>query len=96
MTELDGASCDVASGSGEASTMNALASMVQSAVLEMKAMNRRIDQLSQAVAFEDKDLHYEEGELEHGDADRESIVSLDTKVNELTTAREAGNNQRAL
>ena len=91
MTELDGASCDVASGSGEAPTMNALASMVQSAVLEMKAMNRRIDQLSEAVNLEDEDLDNDYGELEHGDADKESIVSLDTKVNELTKAREAGN-----
>lgn len=79
MTELEGASCNVASESGEAPTMNALASMVQSAVLEMKAMNRRIDQLSEAVNLEDEDLDHEEGELEHGDADRESIVSLDTK-----------------
>ena len=91
MTELDGASCDVASGSGEAPTMNALASMVQSAVLEMKAMNRRIDQLSEAVNLEDEDLDDDDGELEHADADKESIVSLDTKVNELTKAREAGN-----
>ena len=65
--------------------------MVQFVVQEMKAMNRRMDQLSELVNLEDEDLDYEEGELEHGDADRESIVSLDTKVNELTKAREAGN-----
>lgn len=91
MTELEGASHDVPNESGETPTMNALASMVQSVVQEMKAMNRRMDQLSEPV--EDEDLDYEEGELEHGDADRESIVSLDTKVNELTKAREAGNNK---
>ena len=67
--------------------------MVQSVVQEMKAMNRRMDQLSELVNLEDEDLDYEEGELEHGDADRESIVSLDTKVSELTKAREAGNNK---
>ena len=83
MTELEGASRDA--------NVNALASMVQSVVQEIKAMNRRMDQLSEPVNLEDEDLDYEEGELEHGDADRESIVSLDTKVNELTKAREAGN-----
>ena len=42
-------------------------------------------------------LDYEEGELEHGDADRESIVSLNTKVSELTKpARRETTNQRAL
>ena len=91
MTELEGPSRDVSSESGETPTMNTLASMIQSAVQEMKAMNSRIDQLSEAVNFADKDLDYEEGELEHGDDDRESIVSLDTKVNELTKAREVGN-----
>ena len=65
--------------------------MVQFVVQEMKAMNRRMDQLSELVNLEDEDLDYEEGELEHGDTDRESIVSLDTKANELTKAREAGN-----
>ena len=95
MTELEGASRDVPNESSETPTVNALASMVQSVVQEMKAMNRRMDQLSKPVNLEDEDLHQraneEEGELEHGDADRESIVSLDTKVNELTKAREAGN-----
>ena len=95
MTELEGASRDVPNDSGETPTMNALASMVQSVVQEMKAMNRRMDQLSKPVNLEDEDLHQraneEEGELEHGDADRESIVSLETKVNELYKAREAGN-----
>ena len=91
MTELEGASRDVPNESSETPTVNALASMVQSVVQEMKAMNRRMDQLSEPVNLEDEDLDYEEGELEHGDADRESIVSLDTKVNELTKAREAGN-----
>ena len=84
MTELEGASRDVPNESGETPTMNALASMVQSVVQEMKAMNRRMDQLSEPVNLEDEDLDYEEGELEHVDADRESIVSLDTKVSELT------------
>ena len=93
MTELEGASRDVPNESGETPTMNALASMVQSVVQEMKAMNRRMDQLSEPVNLEDEDLDYEEGELEHGDADRESIVSLDTKVSELTKARESGNNK---
>ena len=79
MTELEGASRDVPNESGETPTMNALASMVQSVVQEMKAMNRRMDQLSRPVNLED------------GDADRESIVSLETKVNELTKAREVGN-----
>ena len=95
MTELEGASRDVPNDSGETPTMNALASMVQSVVQEMKAMNRRMDQLSKPVNLEDEDLdqraNEEEGELEHGDADRESIVSLETKVNELYKAREAGN-----
>ena len=93
MTELEGASRDVSNESGETPTMNALASMVQSVVQEMKAMNRRMDQLSEPVNLEDEDLDCEEGELEHGDADRESIVSLDTKVSELTKACEAGNNK---
>ena len=93
MTELEGASRDVSNESGETPTMNALASMVQSVVQEMKAMNRRMDQLSEPVNLEDEDLDYEEGELEHRDADRESTVSLDTKVSELTKAREAGNNK---
>ena len=44
-------------------------------------------QLSEPVHLEDKDLDYEEGELEYGDAERESIVSLDTMVDELTKAR---------
>ena len=95
MTELEGASRDVSNESGETPTMNALASMVQSVVQEMKAMNRRMDQLSKPVNLEDEDLdqraNEEEGELKHGDADRESIVSLETKVNEFTKAREAGN-----
>ena len=86
MTELEGAS-------RETPTMYAFASMVQSVVQEMKAMNRRMDQLSEPVNLEDEDLDYEEGELEHGDADRESVVSLDTKVSEWTKACEAGNNK---
>ena len=93
MTELEGASRDVPNESSETPTTNALASMVQSVVQEMKAMNRRMDQLSEPVNLEDEDLDYEEGELEHGDADRESIVSLVTKVSELTKAREVGNNK---
>lgn len=48
-------------------------------------------QLSEPVHLEDKDLDYEEGELEYGDAERESIVSLDTMVDALTKARKAGN-----
>ena len=64
MTELEGASRDVPNESGESPTMNALASMVQSVVQEMKAMNRRMDQLSEPVNPEDEDLDYEEGELE--------------------------------
>ena len=35
--------------------MNALATMVHSAVVEMKAMNRPIDQLSEDVNLEDED-----------------------------------------
>jgi len=50
-----------------------------------------MDQLSKPVNPEDEEIDYEEGELEHGDADRESIVSLDTKVNELTKACKEGN-----
>ena len=57
MTELEGASRDVSNESGETPTMNALASMVQSVVQEMKAMNRRMDQLSKPVNLEDEDLH---------------------------------------
>ena len=49
MTELEGASRDVSNESGETPTMNALASMVQSVVQEMKAMNRRMDQLSEPL-----------------------------------------------
>ena len=90
MTKLEGAPRDVPSDSGETPTMSSLASMVQSVVQEMKAMNRRMDQFSEPVNLEDEDLDYGEGELEHGDPYRESIVSLDTKVNELTKAREAG------
>ena len=66
--------------------MNALASIVQSVVEEMKAMNRRMDYLSEPINLEDKEIDYEEGELEHGDADRELVVSLDKRVNELTKA----------
>ena len=54
-------------------------------------MNRQMAQLSEPVHLEDKDLDYEEAELEYGDAERESIVSLDTMVDELTKARKAGN-----
>ena len=90
MTELEGASRDVPNESGETPTMNALASMVQSVVQEMKAMNRRMDQLSEPVNLEDEDLDYEEGELEHGDADRESIVSLATKVNDIDQSPRGG------
>lgn len=57
----------------------------------MKAMNRQMAQLSEPVHLEDKDLDYEEGELEYEDAERETIVSLDTMVDELTKARKAGN-----
>ena len=81
MTEPEGASSEVANESREMPTVNALASIVQFVVEEMKAMNRRMD----------AEINYEEGELEHGDADRELVVSLDKKVNELTKAREAGN-----
>ena len=66
--------------------MIALASIVQSVVEEMKAMNRRMDHLSEPINLEDKEIDYEEGELEHGNADRELVVSLDKKVNELTKA----------
>ena len=90
MTEPEEASHEVPNKSGEMPTINALASMVQSVVQEMKAMNRRMDQLSEPVNLEDEEINYEEGELEHADADRESVVSLDTKVNEWTKAREAG------
>ena len=90
MTEPEEASREVPNKSGEMPTINALASMVQSVVQEMKAMNRRMDQLSEPVNLEDEEIDYEEGELEHADADRESVVSLDTKVNEWTKAREAG------
>ena len=71
ITALQGASHDVPNKSGETPTMNASASMVQSVVQEMKAMNRRMDELSEPANLEDEDLNYEEGELEHGDADRE-------------------------
>ena len=77
MTEIEGAPRDVPNESGE--------------MQEMKPMNRQMDQLSQPVNLNAKDPDYEEGELEHGDADRESIVSLDTTVNELTKAHEAEN-----
>ena len=87
MTEPEEASHEVANKSRETPTMNALASIVQSVVEEMKAMN----QLSKPVNLEDEEIDYGEGELEHGDADRKSVVPLDKKVNELTKAREAGN-----
>ena len=48
MTESEGASSEVANESRETSTMNALAGIVQSVVEEMKAMNRRTDQLKRA------------------------------------------------
>ena len=91
MTEPEGASSGVANESRETSTMNALASIVQPVVEEMKATNRRMDQLSKPINLEDEEIDYEEGELEHGDADRELVVSLDKKVNDLTKARKAGN-----
>ncbi|CAH3027181.1 unnamed protein product [Porites evermanni] len=70
--------------SRETPTMNALASIVQSVVEEMKAMNRRMDHLSKPINLEDKEIDYEEGELEHGDADRELVVSLDKKNLDLS------------
>ena len=91
MTEPEGASSEVVNESRETSTMNALASIVQSVVEEMKAMNRRTDQLSEPINLEGEEIDYEEGELENGDADRELVVSLDKKVNELTKARKTGN-----
>ena len=91
MTESEGASSEVANESRETSTMNALAGIVQSVVEEMKAMNRRTDQLSEPINLEDEEINYEEGELENRDADRELVVSLDKKVNELSRARKTGN-----
>ena len=91
MTEPEGASSEVVNESRETSTMNALASIVQSVVEEMKAMNRRTDQLSEPINLEDEEINYEEGELENRDADRELVVSLDKKVNELSRARKTGN-----
>ena len=91
MTEPEGASSEVANESREMPTVNALASIVQFVVKEMKAMNRRMDQLNKPINLEDEEINNEEGELEHGDADRELVVSLDKKVNELTKAHEAGN-----
>ena len=91
MTESEGASTEVANESRETSTMNALAGIVQSVVEEMKAMNRRTDQLSEPINLEDEEINYEEGELENRDADRELVVSLDKKVNELSRARKTGN-----
>ena len=91
MTEPEGASSEVANESRETSTMNALAGIVQSVVEEMKAMNRRTDQLSEPINLEDEEINYEEGELENRDADRELVVSLDKKVNELSRARKTGN-----
>ena len=64
MAEIEGASRDVSNEAGEMPTMNALASMVQSVVQEMKAMNRRMDQLGEPVNLKDEDLDYEEDELE--------------------------------
>ena len=90
MTEPEGASSEVANESREMPTVNTLASIVRFVVEEMKAMNRRMDQLNEPITLEDEEINYEEGELEHGDADRELVVSLDKKVNELTKAREAG------
>ena len=90
MREPEGASSEVANESREMPTVNALASIVQFVVEETKAMNRRMDQLNEPINLEDEEINYEEGELEHGDADRELVVSLDKKVNELTKAREAG------
>ena len=91
MTESEGASSEVANESRETSTMNALAGIVQSVVEEMKAMNRRTDQLSEPINLEDEEINYEEGELENRDADRELVLSLDKKVNELSRARKTGN-----
>ena len=81
MTEPEGASSEVANESREMPTVNTLASIVQFVVEEMKAMNRRMDQLNGPINLEDEEINYEEGELEHGDADRELVVSLDKKVN---------------
>ena len=91
MTEPEGASSEVANESRETSTTNALAGIIQSVVEEKKAMNRRTDQLSKAINLEDEEINYEEGELENRDADRELVVSLDKKVNELSRARKTGN-----
>ena len=91
MTESEGASSEVTNESRETSTMNALAGIVQSVVEEMKAMNRWTDQLSEPINLEDEEINYEEGELENRDADRELVVSLDKKVNELSRARKTGN-----
>ena len=91
MTEPEGASSEVANEFREMPTVNALASIVQFVVEEMKAMNRRMDQLNEPINLEDEEINYEEGELEDGDAGRELVVSLDKKVNELTKARKAGN-----
>ena len=63
MTEPEEASSEVANKSRETPTMNALASIVQSVVEEMKAMNRRMDHLSEPINLEDKEIDYEEGEL---------------------------------
>ena len=91
MTEPEGASSEVANESRETSTTNALAGIIQSVVEEKKAMNRRTDQLSKAINLEDEEINYEEGELENRDADRELVVSLDKKVNELSKAHKTGN-----
>ena len=57
MTESEGASSEVANESRETSTMNALAGIVQSVVEEMKAMNRRTDQLSEPINLEDEEIN---------------------------------------
>ena len=56
MTEPEGASSEVANESREMPTVNALASIVQFVVEEMKAMNRRMDQLSKPVILKTRTL----------------------------------------
>ena len=66
--------------------MNALASMVQSVVQEMKAVNWRVDQLSEPVNLEDEDLDYE----------NQFFVSIQRSTSWPKPARRETKNQSAL
>ena len=70
-------------------SLSYLPSMFKSLLDEMKSMNRKMDSRAEPINLDDEDKHYEVEEEQHGEGvETESLVSLDTKVTQLT--REAG------